>query len=594
MDAGKCILGFIMVAGLVMMGCSALQPGKPLPRDADAAATEVRSSLVTTTDELGDDVARHVQSRYDESRTDCGSKTSPAFVCSGLLLRSTIYDDNYHSWMPNPQADAGGVVFSWLRQDTNFLTSGPSSNGFIIYPRSVSDAKGMTPLSVRCGFPLEAGSGGDDRCHFKWAPCHLMKPPVHTAFDWLAIFQEGPSPAPDDQCAFAVERGLPDTALAWMQIVGVRQALQAKRRNEIIVQSWRGTDEALMPVEAFFYRTSGNGDPGPSLDAARKDQRKFRDVSGRWIPVIRWLASDSVVGGARFSYDVADQAVLPGEGGGASVARYLQSRYDSSMASCPGAGATPSYACSGLLIRSTMYSDLYFSWRPNPATADWGVSFSWLRKDSNFADSYPTGNGFVVYPLLDAQRRGLAIFDVRCAFPRDAWSAGPDRCLWHQNGNGSRTMTKLCHLHDPAILTAADWKKAGYDDDENQCAFAVNEGYAGRADAWRQMIEVRKLDSVRWRNEIIVKAWTGLDDTSMPIEAFFYRPESRPDKPDPLAGAREDQRDFYKLTMRWVPVIRWDPTDSTQGGAKFSYRAVDQLIPPQTSSGRSVPAGSIH
>ena len=415
-----------------------------------------------------------------------------------------------------------------------------------------------------------------------------------TAIEWIATFQQGTDKEPDDQCAFAIEMGLPDTASAWMQLVGVRQLLQSKIRDEVIVKSWRGTDESAMPVEAFFYRTASGSDPGKARESARKDQLKFRQVTGRWVPVIHWVASDSVIGGARLTYDAADQGVFPGEGDGRSVARYMQSRYDSGLASCPGPSASPSYECSGLLIRSTMYSDLYYSWRPNPATADWGVSFSWLRKDSNFSDSYPTGNGFVVYPVADAQRLGLTTFSVRCAFPRDAWSASPDRCLWHQNGNGPRTMTKLCHLHDPPILTAAEWKRAGYDDDENQCAFSVEGAYAGRVDAWRQMVEVRKLDSVRWRNEIIVKAWTGLDDTSLPIEAFFYRPESRPDKPDPLAGARQDQRDFYKLTMRWVPVIRWDPTDSTQGGAKFSYRAVDQLIPPQTSSGRSVPAGSIH
>jgi len=258
------------------------------------------------------------------------------------------------------------------------------------------------------------------------------------------------------------------------------------------------------------------------------------------------------------------------------VARTLQQRYDDARGQC--GDREPAFVCSGLLMRSTNYSDSYYSWRPNPANAPWGVNMSWLRQDSNYADSFPSGNGFVIYPPGDARRLGLKVFEVRCVYPRDAWSTGPDRCQWHQKLAGPKTQTPLCYLHVPPILDARQWVAAGYDNDERQCAFATDSGYAGRAEAWRQMIEVRRLQQVHKRNELVVDTWVGLDDRLMPIEAFFYRPEAVADKPDPLAGARADQRDFMKLTGRWVPVIRWDPSDAPQGGARFSYRAEDQLI----------------
>lgn len=579
-------------------GCSSREAssadgaGAPVAASASSVTSApVAVPMATPSDELGWDVARHLQARYDDSVQDCGGKTAPPNLCSGILLRSTTYGDDYHSWMPNPGTSKGGVVFSWLRQDANFDDTGLTANGFFVYPSNFVSSRGLTPLTVRCVFPLEARSPGttDDRCRFQSPLCHERTSPVLTALEWKDVpFTKGA-----DQCAFgtaaAIEGG---PANAWMQMIGVRKLFQANTRNEVIVASWEGIDEKTMPVEAFFYRVTGNADPGVARDSARKDQEKFLAVTGRLVPVIRWESSSkSEKGDATFSYVEADQAVLPGESGGASVARYLQSRYDSSLELCPGTPARPSFACSGLLIRSTWYSDLYYSWRPNPATADWGVSFSWLRKNSNFADSYPTGNGFVVYPQDDASRHGLTVFNIRCAFPRDSWSASPDRCTWHQNGSAPRVQTPLCHLHEPAILTAEEWRAAGYKDDEKQCAFSTDAAYSGRAEAWHQMLRVRSLDQARWRNELIVDAWLGLDDSRMPIEAFFYRPESRSDKPDPLDGARQDQRDFFKLTGIWKPVIRWDPTDKFQGGATFSYRDADQLIPPQPSPSMATTSG---
>lgn len=52
--------------------------------------------------EAAGDVAHRLQDRYDDHRKDCGNKQSPAYLCSGLLIRSTKYSDSYFSWRPNP------------------------------------------------------------------------------------------------------------------------------------------------------------------------------------------------------------------------------------------------------------------------------------------------------------------------------------------------------------------------------------------------------------------------------------------------------------------------------------------------------------
>ncbi len=260
------------------------------------------------------------------------------------------------------------------------------------------------------------------------------------------------------------------------------------------------------------------------------------------------------------------------------VAHRLQGRYDDHRKDC-GNMQSPAYFCSGLLIRSTKYSDSYFSWRPNPTTAPWGVNLSWLRSDSNFADSFPTANGFIVYPTTDAQRRGFTALNIRCVYPRDAWSTGPDRCLWHQKLMGQRLQTPLCQQHVPPVLTAKEWIAAGYGNDENQCAFGTAADNTGRAEAWWQMIEVRRIEGVHQRNELVALSWVGDDDRQLPIEAFFYRADkSGAENTDSLASARNDQKEFMKLTGRWVPIVRWDATDTPQGGATFSLRSADQLI----------------
>lgn len=272
---------------------------------------------------------------------------------------------------------------------------------------------------------------------------------------------------------------------------------------------------------------------------------------------------------------------------GATVARHLQERYDERTADC-GNSVRPSFLCSGILMRSTEYSPTYHSWVPNPSTASWGVSFSWLRADSNFSENYPSGNGFIVLPWFyaDDQPGRYDQLLVRCIYPQDAWTTSPDRC---------RTVCQ-----SQGVTTAAQWL-ARFTDNADQCAFDVAQGSGATADAWNQVTLIRSNPTrpMFVRNEVIVQAWSQGVGARMPLEAFFYRDNCFvTDKrnggqriardeinactiPGTIDARRldagRDQIDFENATGIWVPVIRWTPATTMGGRATFTFNPGDQM-----------------
>lgn len=248
--------------------------------------------------EDGATVAQHLQRRYDENMSACQPSYTPAVLCSGVLMRGTVWSTGYHSWIPNPNNSAGGISFSWLREDSNFgLSAYP--NGFIVYPHFYSDSSNYYPLVVNCAYVINAGTSGlPDKCR---VPCHAQG--VLTAAQWLAKFGAG-----SYGCAFKIAPGdaAPDPEVAWMQMVEVRKARSIFTWNEIMVAAWPQTTHANMPLEAFFF-IAGNVS---GLSSAKLDQEDFRTTAGRWVPIVRWVPATSVNGRATFTYNAADQAIL--------------------------------------------------------------------------------------------------------------------------------------------------------------------------------------------------------------------------------------------------------------------------------------------
>ncbi|MDR6643340.1 MULTISPECIES: hypothetical protein [Rhodanobacteraceae] len=269
---------------LLLAGCATESPRRLTPH--------------ASTQEDGATVAQHIQDRYDQLYTECRPSYTPAVLCTGVLMRGTIWSTGYHSWIPNPANANGGVSFSWLRQDSNFgLSAYP--NGFIVYPHFYSDTPNFYQLTVNCGYVINAGTNGlPDKCR---SPCHAQG--VLTAAQWQAKYGAG-----SYGCAFKIAPGdaAPDAAVAWMQIVEVRKARSIFTWNEIMVEAWPQNTYANMPLEAFFY-ISGNAS---GLASAKLDQQDFRTTAGRWVPVIRWTPATSIGGRATFAYNAADQAIL--------------------------------------------------------------------------------------------------------------------------------------------------------------------------------------------------------------------------------------------------------------------------------------------
>lgn len=281
---------------------------------------------------------------------------------------------------------------------------------------------------------------------------------------------------------------------------------------------------------------------------------------------------------------------------GEDVALHLNERYADSTTRCYGGSPTaPAFLCSGILLRAAKYSDNYHSWIPNPETAAYGVAFSWVRHDADMWATHPTASGFIVYPRQYSDPIGLNPLSVRCVFVHDAWTAGPDRCTWHQNQSGQFSWIALCQDLVPPVLTGEAWvarlspraraaaatpeqpTRPSFDDDENQCAFAVDSRRDQTAAAWMAFIRARELLHTRHRNEVIVDDWTAADEKRMPVEAFYYGTiKADPDEADPLTEAQKNQVLFLQVTDRWVPVIRWQM--NRQGQQYFFFRPEDQAI----------------
>ncbi|WP_448097119.1 hypothetical protein [Luteibacter yeojuensis] len=243
--------------------------------------------------EDGSTVAAHLQQRFDESVADCGSATRPAFLCSGIMLRGTKYSTGYHSWIPNPATSAGGVSFSWLRNDSNIYTFF-LPNGFIVYPHFYADDGNYETLSVRCGYISNASTGSKpDKC-----PGTCQSLGIHTAAAFQGAYPTGVG------CPFQVWEGTSDSASAWMALGEVRRLRNLTTWNEIIIAQWPQTTYASMPLEAFFI-IGANGLPGAQLD-----QKDFKATAGRWVPIVRLTPGTAGNGRVLFTYSATDQAIL--------------------------------------------------------------------------------------------------------------------------------------------------------------------------------------------------------------------------------------------------------------------------------------------
>lgn len=265
---------------------------------------------VITPNNIGDDVQRHLVSRYSDTSVDCGRPTTPAFICNGIVLRGTNYSPSYHSWDNSPSSHTnGGVSFSYLRKDANFFLA--FTNGYIFLP--YEHATGKLHPEILCSFPINANTVnranngcGQSGSITNSGPCQTQG--VTTATQWYTHYLANGASG-SGQCGFDVQSSLDAEATAGfnatLQAMSLVTPSGARSHNELRVKVWPDGSGAQLPLEAFFYISTSSA----GLAAAKNDQLDLKNTAGVSIPVIAITLPSTVSGTASFLYSAADQAV---------------------------------------------------------------------------------------------------------------------------------------------------------------------------------------------------------------------------------------------------------------------------------------------
>lgn len=260
----------------------------------------------------GATVAAELTSAYFDTREDCGKLSTPAFLCSGVLMRATDQSEDHHAW--NPRPGSKGVSFSYIRKDANFdrLVFG-ATNGFIFYPYFSAPAGKVHP-EILCSFPIEGYTWIRNGCGpTSYHPVDsdiCQNQGITTAAQWKVHIDKAPLDGSQSSihtyvCGFDVrnalnEKGGPafyQSLLAMHEIP--KQVIS--RYNELLLQPWPQDIPGSLPIQAFFYLEDG-------LEKAQHDQEDFYNATGgNIVPIIKLTLPAVVTGDAKFEYFPADQ-----------------------------------------------------------------------------------------------------------------------------------------------------------------------------------------------------------------------------------------------------------------------------------------------
>jgi len=288
-------------AFLVLASCTSVER-------ATSPAVTARAPVIQ--ENLGEQVARHLTSRYADTRSDCGKPSMPSFLCSGVMLRGTSSDPKYHVWDNSPASiNKGGVSFSYLRADTDFKKLAYSYNNGYIFESYVHAGDKIHP-EILCSFPIDAATShrSDAGCgmypgYAGSGPCHLKG--VTTSGQWWEDYTSHPTDRRIRQCGFDVRNSRNELGgPAFAASVGARADLGAEgyeTQNEIILKTWDDNLGRVLPLEAFFYIGAAG------LPVAQRNQRDLRATDGILIPIISVRLAPTQDGRATFYYIASDQ-----------------------------------------------------------------------------------------------------------------------------------------------------------------------------------------------------------------------------------------------------------------------------------------------
>jgi len=551
---------------------------QPSPPAAPQISSPPPAQAVTKAEVQDAALVARLNTRFKNEVGACDGGT-PAYYCSGIMLRTVTYSTSYKFWTHSAAATTlGSVSFSWVRSDIS-TGSLQGSTGFIYSDYSTAAAAGKAP-QIRCIYPFTAGIQGRpaNGCGFattstapaspsQAAPnadqssCQSTNPPAITGPLWLANFAAHGHDS-RNQCSLSANTTQFRASLEGHQ----GGAAMAAWANEMVVATWDPSRPDRLPIEAFFYDAS---QPAAQPYAVNL-QKDYQAATGQLIPVVKLdlRAPDR------------NAFLLPNATGdrGAGVAAELNRRFLKLDNSCNGQAA---FYCDGVLIRMTTYGPGYHVWNPSPASVNLGgVSFSYLRRDQGITElawNQPLSEGLIFKNYNASIRDGNYFITLLCYFPTDAASIrrANNGCGAHPNypsqsiycsTQGIDTVAKWAtHYH--AVAGSGSFSARN----QHQCSFA------GSQSMFQLGLSVRPAFQVaadrRFHNEAVLRTWPQ-NRTDLPLEAIFYHNANT--RGAGLAGAQNIQRDYKTVTGKFVPVVRFSISQTTP----FIYSASDQVVSP--------------
>jgi len=292
------------------------------------------------------------------------------------------------------------------------------------------------------------------------------------------------------------------------------------------------------------------------------------------------------------------------------VAHYMWRRYFNVTTNCPTDGTTPNaatapeFVCTGIIFRATSPTkEPDGGWVPEAKSypnaggiSAGGVSFSYIRADSKFdRAAFHMTNGFTIFPNEGKYKYNGPLTKeslwVMCAFAIDGGtdSRHDAGCGATKNGTGGQCQANHITLQAweksfdtlGASPTADALSKWSYN---TQCGWSMERGVRQPSD-FTNVIKAKQhtktFDSV---NELRIKTWansiseaTSADTANkLPIESFFYFSGNGVDSKTGLSNARYDQRKYYAVTKKWVPIVLITLPASPSADFDFHYNKSDQ------------------
>ncbi|WP_118985812.1 hypothetical protein [Photorhabdus sp. CRCIA-P01] len=231
--------------------------------------------------EVQNDIANILTQQYNNTVKDCGDAQSPAFLCSGVLMRGTR--PGFKFWKLNPSSiKNNGVSFSYLRKDAKFGNTFASVNGFILFPEQMAP-EDKVKVPVLCSYVLDANTWGRQG-NYCGAPPKPSEGKSCQDFGVFTAHQLNKAIVRKSAwgiCAFDVRPTAKNPADAFYQtLLAMPYHGNGLNYNEIVVQPWDENKPQTLPIEALFYSANSG------LVNAQKDQRDYKDATGKFLPIV--------------------------------------------------------------------------------------------------------------------------------------------------------------------------------------------------------------------------------------------------------------------------------------------------------------------